>query len=250
MKLPKLPGKAGKPGKFSTSGIAGFRKSDGKILYSYLDNNDKVRFYMAFINPADMSVEKTVIEDRAEFMAGTAYGELLQSKSFFTPEGDYYLACNSVLKGATSNTQQYGSLLRIKKGETDFDKSYKGYNYPKGKIVTVDYLGNEKALLYIQDPEYTKAKGWGEDYNCYYAVLDLKTDKVEEIKHDGKVLPYSSGTFSQRSIVLGDKAYIGVNPENELPCVYIYDIKTGEVTKGLTIAKGYLFGRIVALKDK
>ena len=88
----------------------------------------------------------------------------MQSKSFFTPEGDYYLACNSVLKGATSNTQQYGSLLRIKKGETDFDKSYKGYNYPKGKIVTVDYLGNEKALLYIQDPEYTKAKGWGEDY--------------------------------------------------------------------------------------
>ena len=250
LKLPKLPGKAGKPGKFSTSGIAGFRKSDGKILYSYLDNNDKVRFYMAFINPADMSVEKTVMEDRAEFMAGTAYGELLQSKSFFTPEGDYYLACNSVLKGATSNTQQYGSLLRIKKGETDFDKSYKGYNYPKGKIVTVDYLGNEKALLYIQDPEYTKAKGWGDDYNCYYAVLDLKTDKVEEIKHDGKVLPYSSGTFSQRSIVLGDKAYIGVNPENELPCVYIYDIKTGEVTKGLTIAKGYLFGRIVALKDK
>lgn len=250
LKLPKLPGKAGKPGKFSTSGIASFRKSDGKILYSYLDNNDKVRFYMAFINPADMSVEKTVMEDRAEFMAGTAYGELLQSKSFFTPEGDYYLACNSVLKGATSNTQQYGSLLRIKKGETDFDKSYKGYNYPKGKIVTVDYLGNEKALLYIQDPEYTKAKGWGDDYNCYYAVLDLKTDKVEEIKHDGKVLPYSSGTFSQRSIVLGDKAYIGVNPENELPCVYIYNIKTGEVTKGLTIAKGYLFGRIVALKDK
>ena len=111
-------------------------------------------------------------------------------------------------------------------------------------------MGNEKALLYIQDPEHTGVENWGDDYNCYYAVLDLKTDKVEEIKHDGKVLPYSSGTFSQRSIVLGDKAYIGVNPKNEQPCVYIYDIKTGKVTKGLTIAKGYLFGRIVALKDK
>ena len=43
LKLPKLPGKAGKPGKFSTSGIAGFRKSDGKILYSYLDNNMPIR---------------------------------------------------------------------------------------------------------------------------------------------------------------------------------------------------------------
>ena len=112
LKLPKLPGKAGKPGKFSTSGIASFRKSDGKILYSYLDNNDKVRFYMAFINPADMSVEKTVMEDRAEFMAGTAYGELLQSKSFFTPEGDYYLACNSVLQRATLNNMAHCYVLR------------------------------------------------------------------------------------------------------------------------------------------
>lgn len=240
--LPKLK-------KYSTSGLARFRKSDGKILYFYLDNKDKVRFYVAFINPADMSVEKTVMEDRAHFMAGTAYGELLQQKMFFTPEGDLYIACNTVHEGA-SRTEQYGSLLRIKKGMTEFDKSYKGYNYPKGKIVTVDYLGNEKALLYIQDPEHTKAEGWGDDFNCYYAILDLKTDKLEEIKYKGEVLPYSSGTFSQRSVVLGKKAYIGVNPEKEQPCVYIYDIKTGEVTKGLTIAKGYLFGRIVAIKDK
>ena len=96
LNLPKLQGKAGKPGKFSTSGIASFRKSDGKILYSYLDNNDKVRFYMAFINPADMSVEKTVMEDRAEFMAGTAYGELLQSKSFGNQRSTFaYPAANS-----------------------------------------------------------------------------------------------------------------------------------------------------------
>lgn len=241
--------------KFNTSGIANYR--DGKILYAFIYNQSEFTYatrptfiQVAFINPSDMKVEKVIKDERVETLSGTAFGELLQNKTFFTPNGDYYIVCAIYNEGAKRNTEHYGALLRIKTGETDFDKSYKGYNYPKGKIVTVDYLGNEKALLYIQDPEYTKAKGWGEDYNCYYAILDLKTDKVEEIKHDGKVLPYSSGTFSQRSIVLGDKAYIGVNPENELPCVYIYDIKTGEVTKGLTIAKGYLFDRIVALKDK
>ncbi|MDL2252128.1 DUF4374 domain-containing protein, partial [Odoribacter sp. OttesenSCG-928-J03] len=205
----------------------------------------KTHFYVSFIDAQTMKTEKTVQEDRAETMAGTAYGELLQNKTFFAPNGDYYIACNSVLPGASSSTQQYGALLRIKKGETEFDKSYKGYNYSKGKLVTVNCLNDDKALLYIQDPEHTGAGKWGDAFNCYYAILDLNTDVVEEIKYDGKVLPYSSGTFSQRSIVRNGKAYIGVNPEHSEPCIYIYDIRSGKVTKGLTITEGYSFDRIV-----
>lgn len=241
--LPALP--AG--GKFSTSGLAGYRPSDGKIIYSYTDNNDKVRFYVSFINASDMTVVKTVTEDRAEFMAGTAYGELLQDKTFFDANGNYYIACNSVIKGAPSTTQQYGSLLRIKKDALEMDATYAGYQgdiAERGKIVTVDYLANDKAILYIQDPKHTGASGWGSDYNCYYAILDLKTDKVTELD-----LPYSEGTFSQRSIVKGEKAYIGVNPKNSSPAVYVYDITTGKLTKGLTISEGYSFDRIVNLKD-
>lgn len=233
--------------KFNTSGIANY--SNGKVLYSFVYSNTGTHFYMAFINASDMSTDKVVKEDRAEFMAGTAYGELLQNKTFFTPNGDFYIACNSVLTGATSSTQQRGTLLRIKKGETDFDKSYKGYNYPNGKLVTVDCLSDSKALLYIQDPEHTGAAGWGSDFNCYYAILDLNTDKLEEIQYNGTKLPYNSGTFSQRSIVFGNKAYIGTNPKDTDPGIYIYDIKTGEVTKGLTITKGYAFDRIVSLLD-
>lgn len=234
--------------KFSTSGIAGYRKSDGKIFYSYLDNNDKTRFYMAFINASNMKVEKVIMEDRAEMMAGTAYGELLQSKSFFDDKGDYYLACNTVIPGAPSTTQQFGSMLRIKKGETDFDKTYLGFRAPsdgKGKIVTAEYLTSGKALLYVMDPEYTGAPGWGATgANCYYAILDLNTDQLEKLP-----LPHSKGNFSQRSYVLGDKAYIGVNPEMSAPVIYIYDIPTGNLTKGKAIKSGYNFERIVALMD-
>lgn len=233
--------------KFNTSGIANYR--DGKILYAFTYSNDKSGFQMAFINASDMKTEKVVKETRAEFMAGTAYGELLQHKSFFTPNGDYYLACNSVNAGAKSNTQQHGALLRIKKGATEFDKSYRGYNHPKGKIVTADCLSPTKALLYIQDPEHTGAKGWGADYNCYYAILDLTTDQLTEIQYNGTNLPFSSGTFSQRSLVLGNKAYIGVNPKDAPTCIYIYDIPSGQVTKGMTIAKGYHFERIVGIEE-
>lgn len=235
--------------KYSTSGIASYRESDNKILYSYCHgtSSQRTKFFVAFINPDDMSVEKTVEEDRASFMAGTAYGELLQSKSFFDENGDYYLACNTVVEGASSTTQQFGSLLRIKSGEMDFDKSYIGYrnaSNSKGKLVTVELLTSGKALLYIQDPEYTGAAGWGSDYNCYYAILDLTTDALTIPD-----LPFNEGTFSQRSVVLGDKAYIGINPETSNPCVYIYDIETGSLTKGLTITEGYAFDRIVTLAD-
>lgn len=233
---------------YSTSGIASYRKSDNKILYSYLDNNDKKRFYMAFINAADMTVEKVVMEDRAEIMAGTAYGELLQSKSFFDTNGDYYLACNTTIPGAPSSTQQFGSLLRIKKNATEFDKTYVGFRTPsegKGKIITAELLTSGKALLYIMDPEYTGAPGWGSTgANCYYAILDLYTDKLNRLN-----LPHSKGNFSQRSVVLGNKAYIGVNPENTAPLIYIYDIPSGRLTKGKPIKMGYNFNRIVALMD-
>lgn len=243
-------------GKFSTSGLARYRKSDNKIIYAFQDKDNTTAFYVAFIDAATMQVEKWVKEDRAEQMAGTAYGELLQNKMFFDNNENLYIACNSRIPNSEKTTCQYGRLLRINKGETDFDENYEGFNTDQGKLVTVDYLGNNKALIYVQDPEHTgcsddnaKYAGWGDDYNCYYAILDLATDEVSELKYNGNLLPYSSGTFSQRSLVQDGKAYIGVNPKEDAPAVYVYDINTGAVTKGITIQEGYEFDRIVYISE-
>lgn len=241
---------------FSSSGLVRYRKSDDKLIYFFQHKKETKNFYAAFINTKDMSVEKEVKEDRAEQMAGTAYGELLQDKIFMDENDNLYLACNSQIPNSEKSTCQYGRLLRIKKGELDFDKSYEGYKDYTGKLVTVDYIGGNKAILYIQDPQYTGTstdnalyKGWGDAYNGYYALLDLATDQKEEFTCDGTKLPYSSGTFSQRSFVTADKAYIGVNPETSNPCVYIYDIKSGTMEKGLTIAEGYGFDRITLMDN-
>ena len=239
--LPKLT-------KYSTSGVASYRASDNKIFYSYChgDNALRVQFYTAVVNATDMSVEKTLTEARAAFPGAVAYGELLQSKSFFDTNGDYYLVCNTTIEGAPQ-TQQYGTLLRIKKGATDFDKDYTGFVTPskgKGKIVTAELLATGKALLYIMDPEHTSATGWGKTYNCYYAVLDLNTDVITELD-----IPYSEGNLSQRSVLVGSKAYIGANPEKGNPCIYIYDIPTGKISKGLSIKEGFSFDRVVLLEN-
>ncbi len=233
--------------KMSTSGIANFRKSDGKIIYAYLyKTKGKIHredhFLVAFINPADMKIEKIIKEERVEFMAGTAYGELNQHKTFFSDNGDYYIACNSVLADATSHTQQQGKIVRIKNGTTEFDKSYLGFNNQEGKLITVDYITGNKALLYIEDPKKTGTDWSSKSFNCYYAVLDLATDQLTEIK-----LPYSQGLFSQRSVTVGDKAYIGINPKDNQPAIYVYDSKSGKTTKGLTITEGYSFDRVVKL---
>ena len=235
--------------KFSTSGLARYRKSDDRIIYFFQHKKESKNFYAAFINAKDMSIEKEVKEDRAEMMAGTAYGELLQDKMFFDENENLYLACNNVLPGATSTTQQYGRLLRINKGDLDFDKTYTGWNYDSGKLITASYLTTGKALLYIMDPTYTGAGKWGAAYNCYYAILDLTADTKSEIQYEGKNLPFSSGNFSQRSLVDGDKAYIETNPESSEPTVYIYDTKTGSVEKGLTITEGYGFDRITLIDN-
>lgn len=246
--------------KFTTSGLAAYRASDNKIIYAFKHNPGRKQtappyFYVAFIDAETMAVEMVVKEERAEEMAGTAYGELRQHKLFFDENENLYLACNTKIDGAEDNTCQYGSLLRIKKGEYAFD-DYEGFRNHGSKIVTVDYMGNGKVLLYLQDPEHTgtsddnaKYEGWGNEYNCYYAMFDLETGVLTEFEHEGKKLPYCSGTFSQRSFVHGGKAYIGVNPQTEAPCVYVYDIAEGTMVKGVEIEPGYIFTRINYMED-
>ena len=242
--------------KFTTSGLAAYRKSDNKIIYFFKHNPGRGKvappyFFAAFIDANTMNTENIVKEDRAEEMAGSAYGELRQNKMFFDENENLYLACNTQIPGSKNTTCQFGNLLRINKGESNFDKSYKGFDDKEGKIVTVNYMGNNKVLLYIQDPKHTgvsddnsKEEGWGNAYNCYYAMYDINTNTLTEFKYEGKNLPYNIGTFSQRSFVLDDKAFIGVNPKDSQPTVYIYNSKDGTVSKGISIQEGYEFSRI------
>ena len=128
-----------------------------------------------------------------------------------------------------------------------------GHNYESGKIITSTYMGNNKAILYIQDPTHTNAAGWGNNYNCYFTILDLKTDQETELTYEGKPLPYSLGTFAQFAVVRDGKIYLATNPKTESPGIYIYDIKTGTTSKGLSIQEGYSFRRLVPMvkpKDK
>ena len=236
----------------TTSGALTYRKSDNKLFYFYYNKKEtsgssktsnEPFFRIAVINAETMAVEQEIVNKEAEQMTPSAYGELLQNTIFFDESDNLYLSAFS-----KSGKVNIGRLLRIKKGEFDFEAGYNAFPDAKGKLLTVQYMGNGKVLAYAGD----NAVGTAIDtYAYYYSVIDLNSKTVTRLAFDGTEIPYSSGSFAQRSTIdpYEGKAYFGVNTETAQPQIYVYDIKTGDVTKGIDVVEGYYFEQIRLVED-
>ena len=241
-------------GSFSTSGLLTYRQSDKKLYYFYLDKlkagiteaAESVT-HIAVIDPATMKVESnTVVPGTVmEQTAGSAYGELMQSMIMYDEADNMYVAGL-----VTSGNDELGVLRRIPAGSKTFDETWNGFPNPEGKLLTVQYLGNGKVLSYSREESLgTKI----DSKSHFYSIIDLATGARERVKFNGQDLQYCGGRFSQRSVVVNGKAYIGVGGEVEgeaeatYPTIYIYDCKTGVVEKGVELSKGFCFDIIRAM---
>ena len=151
---------------FSASGILTYRESDNKLFYFYFGKTKSGRggeptpfFYTAVINPESMEIESNKANTLAQEMAGSAYGELLQSTVMFDENNNLYLAAFT-----DNDVIEEGHLLRINQGETDFDPNYEGFQNPDGKLLTIHYLGNGKALI------YSRNDAAGTDIDSYLSI--------------------------------------------------------------------------------
>lgn len=228
----------------TTSGILTYRQSDQKLYYFYFAKTSKRNgkatpyFYTAVINPTTMKVESNEPNNIAQQMAGSAYGELMQNCVMYDENDNLYLATFT----PDENEKEIGHLLRIKKGETQFDPSYDGYPNADGKLLTIQYLGNGKALAYARNDAGDPQDGTLniDSYCHYYTIISLADGSRERLKYNGTEIPYNAGRFSQRTAVVDGKAYIGVNTREE-SCIYIYDIATGKVEKGAEVDSSFYF---------
>ena len=197
----------------TTSGVLTYRKSDNKLFYFYYNKKE------------------------------TSGSNKTTNEPFFFDENDnlYISAFSAVSK------KNIGKLLRIKKGAFDFEEGYNAFPEAKGKLLTVQYLGNGKALAYSGDNAVGSSIG---DVAYYYSIIDVNSKRSTRLAYNGTEIPYSSGSFSQRSVYNANekKAYIGVNTADE-QCIYIYDVATSTVTKGASIAAGYYFDQIRLFQD-
>ena len=236
----------------TTSGIAAYRQSDDKVFYFYYNKQEtsgsskttnEPYFRILVINAKTMAVEKEIINKEAAQPQGSAYGELLQDIVFFDENDNLYLSAFSNV-----SKKNIGQLLRIKKGEYDFEAGYNAFPDAIGKLLTVQYLGNGKVLAYSGDASIGTSI---DTYAYFYSIIDLNTKKSTRLQYNGADLPVSGGSFSQRSVVDANekKVYFGVDAENAQPQIYVYDIATGSVTAGAKIAEGYYFEQIRIVED-
>lgn len=232
---------------FTTSGILTFRASDRKLFYFYYAKkaggrgNRVTPMMTAVINPATMAVESGSTCFMDCDMVGSAYGELLQTTTFFDSKDNLYIACYTT--DAAGN--EHSHLLKIPAGSTEFDRSYDGFTAP-GKLISVMYIGDDKVMAYAREDQLGVSI---DAFSHYYTVLDVVTRTSTPVAFGGQRLPYSSGRFSSRMAYVNHKAYIGVDAEGRKPQIYIYDVTTGQTTQGATMASGYYFEQIRVVED-
>ena len=246
---------------FTTSGILAYRESDNKLFYFYYCKKGSGRtaknepnFHIVVIDANTMAVEQDIVNSEANEMAGSAYGELLQQTTFFDEKGNLYLVTFS-----DTEIGEEGKLLRISKGNYNFDAGYNGFPNSDGKLLTTQYLGNGKVFTYSRNDALTEDDGKGgtrkanqiDSYSHYYSVIDLNANTRTRMAVNGSDIDYSSGRFSQRSAFDrgAGKVYFGVNTQSAAPCVYVYDVATGAVSKGVDVAEGYYFEQIRLVED-
>lgn len=235
----------------TSSGILTYREADNKLFYFYygkiagttsVNATNEPKFRTAVIEPTTMEIEQSLLSPVNSEMAGSAYGELMQDCVMYDEAGNLYLAAFTEDGG-----MEKGMLLRINAGQFEFDASYNGYKNADGKLMTVQYLGNNKALAYGRhDASGTKI----DSYSHYYSIIDLTTGEKTRLSYNGKELAYSGGRFSQRSVLFNEKAYIGMNTEADANAIiYIYDTKTGAVEKGAEVAGEFYFDMIRVIEN-
>ena len=237
---------------FTTSGVLAYRENDNKLFYFYYNKKgtgrkatNEEKFHVAVINAETMAVEQDNQCPFAAEMAGSAYGELLQQTTFFDEAGNLYIAAFS-----DTSIGEEGKLLRIKKGEFNIDADFNGFPNSDGKLLTTQYLGNGKLFCYSRHDD--EALGTAIDsYAHYYSVVDMNAGTRTRMSFGGTEIPYSSGRFSQRSAFdpNENKVYFGVNTETAQPQIYVYDVKTGDVSEGIKVSEGYYFEQIRIVED-
>lgn len=143
-----------------------FHISDGKFNSTYTDTA-----YVAIYSWPDLTYEKRIVDSRTGFI-----GSYCAAGHIFTTENDdiYTVSPCSFSTGASQETKQSG-ILRIKAGQTEFDKDYfvnieelsGGY-----KINSAYYLGNNKMLASIFTTHHTIADRWARA-DVKLAIIDI-----------------------------------------------------------------------------
>lgn len=185
---------------------------------------------------------KTIEDSRT-----TAIGQYYTNTGMVqTESGDIYtFSSNSVLCGYTP-TASHSGILRIKKGQSEFDSTYLldiETSELQGKVLSAYPAGEEKVLVnYIPTAIDADQPNWGflnyKSYKLKCAIIDLSSKKITKVTN----LPDHSGDnyFGFGSVLVESGKLYKSFVTNDERRVYQIDIATGVAKAGAVVSGGEL----------
>lgn len=177
------------------------------------------------IDVATDKIEKSITDDRVTSLGMLGHTNVIEDEA-----GNLYFQTGprAAMTLANPEAPAYAwgeGILRIKKGDTDFDK---GYHLPVNTLPSAEkgsyfmtwvYGGNDKAYCFMQLP----SKG-GVDKNSYFPYeisLNAKTGKLID-------LPASNGWSATGVLRKENKIFFAIATKTEGNGIYSYDLASGK----------------------
>lgn len=187
--------------------------------------------YVSELSYPQMKAIKTTKDTRSTYPGGI---NTIQPYSFNDEQHNYYfMTCPGIALG--NRPELPTAIMRINAAENVPDRDYffnLSSSITHNHAYGMWYLGNNKAI--IRSERKDLFKGLGDHYSTAhfeFYVVDLASKTLQKL-----ALPLDKGTRRECVMVNKDIAYISVNSNTEGNFIWIYDIKTGTLKKGLQLA--------------
>ncbi len=211
-----------------------FPIADGSFNSTYTDTA-----YVAVYSWPGLTYEKRITDSRT----GPIGSYASQGHIFTTESNDIYTVSPcSYSTGASQETRPSG-ILRIKAGETEFDKDYfLNIEELSGgfKVCNTFYLGGNKVLASIFTAKHTFDDRWARE-DVKLAIIDLASKNLTYVT--GVPVHYGgpTGMYNNHFMVDNGKVYIKIDSAEG---IYMYEVDPNTYTgvRGAKITGNDIFG--------
>lgn len=185
--------------------------------------------YVATLDKATLQLKTIQKDTRSTYPGGV---NTVQSYSFHDEKGNFYfMSCPGIALG--NSPSKPTAIFKIDSNSTKVNPSYflnlttKTHNHAYGMW----YLGNNKAIVRSERRDrYTDFSDHHSTYQFEYYLVDLISQNTRKLS-----LPFDKGTRKESVLIQNGKAYITIDDADDQHQVWVYDIKSGAISVGLTL---------------